>query len=98
MLAVAESYAGEFYLFSGVNLEVSSESTQPKRRYLTDGYCYSAQGVWRKLQDVPIPIAAAPGPAMEIKYRDRDLIVVMGGDRETNRKSRPRITKVFRRS
>ena len=52
MLAVAAAQAGEFFLFSGVDL-VDHGGEKPEREYLRDAYCYNPKSGWRRVADVP---------------------------------------------
>jgi N-acetylneuraminic acid mutarotase len=75
MLAVAGVLGGEFYLFSGARL-TSDANGKTVREYLNDAYAYSPQKGWRRISDVPRPVAAAPSPAISA----RQLQIVSGDD------------------
>jgi N-acetylneuraminate epimerase len=70
-LAVAGELDGEFYLIGGVDLVAG------KRRYLCGAYRYRPKSGWRRIADLPHPIAAAPSPAV---VRGRTLLIPGGDD------------------
>lgn len=71
MLHVAGVLNKSVYLFSGVEL------IDGNRKYLKDAYEYSSERGWKKIADLPYPLAAAPTPA----YRSGESnLVVFGGD------------------
>ncbi|PST83569.1 galactose oxidase [Pedobacter yulinensis] len=71
MLAVAGAVRNTFYLFSGVEL------ADGNRRYLKDAYAYDAHTGWKKLADLPSPVAAAASPAFTDKS---GALLIFGGD------------------
>jgi len=75
MLGVAGVADGSFYLISGVALHAGADG-RPVRDYLTDTYRFTPRRGWRRVADVPRPVAAAPGPAATVASR----VVVIGGD------------------
>lgn len=62
-LAVAGTYRGELFFFSGVTLSAGKDGAID-RQFLKDAYALRAEGSWRRLADLPFAVAAAPGPAM----------------------------------
>lgn len=66
MLAVTGTLNGNFYLFSGAELENGG------RNYLRDAYEYSPEHGWKKLADLPNATVAAPSPAFGL--------MIFGGD------------------
>ncbi len=77
MLAVAGTYEGSFYLFSGVKLGADAEG-KPMREYLRDAYCFTPGHGWKQLADLPRAAAAAPSPAHFVE--SLGLLVVSGDD------------------
>lgn len=76
ILGVAAAQGGAFLLFSGAALEADGDG-KAVRRYLRDAYRYSSGGGWKRLADVPVPVVAAPSPALAL---GASRIVVLGGD------------------
>jgi N-acetylneuraminate epimerase len=66
-LAMAAAMDGDFYLVGGVNL------VDGKRRYLRDAYRYNPKSGWRRVRDLPHPMAAAP-------CIGGDRLMILGGD------------------
>jgi N-acetylneuraminic acid mutarotase len=62
MLAMAAGYGGKFWLVGGVDL-VAGPGGMVERRYLRDAYCYDPAAGWKRIADLPVPLAAAPSPA-----------------------------------
>ncbi|HUT13975.1 MAG TPA: sodium/solute symporter, partial [Thermoguttaceae bacterium] len=67
--AVAAAQGGKFYLFSGFDLEPGPDG-KPKRKYLSDAYCFDPKKKddpqthgWTRIADVPHPVVAAPAIA-----------------------------------
>ncbi len=60
-LPVAASRAGDFFLFGGVGL--TAREGKPQRVYLRDVWRYRSGDGWRRVADLPHPLAAAPSPA-----------------------------------
>jgi N-acetylneuraminic acid mutarotase len=76
MLAVAAAFDGAFWLAGGVDLAPGKDG-KPERRYLRDTYRYDpARNTWRRISDLPDPVAAAPSPAPA----DETGFFVLGGD------------------
>lgn len=74
MLATAASMDGEFCVVGGVDLVRTGETAT--RRYLRDGYAFRPGNGWRRLPDLPVPVAAAPSPAPI----ERGGFLLLGGD------------------
>ncbi|MFO0847080.1 MAG: hypothetical protein U0871_00780 [Gemmataceae bacterium] len=72
MLAVAAGFGGAFWLVGGVDLV----GEKPDRRYLRDAYRYNPAGGWKRIADLPHPVAAAPSPAPT----DVTGFFLLGGD------------------
>lgn len=70
MLSVAGVVGDNFILCSGTALE------DGKRDYLKDAYAYDPGSGWRRLQDLPWPVVAAPSPA----YQKDSALYLFGGD------------------
>lgn len=75
MLAVAASDDKAFYLCGGVQLVPGKHGSE--RKYLRDAYRYSPDSGWRKLSPLPVPLAAAPSPAL---YAGGHFIILSGDD------------------
>ncbi|MEN6385342.1 MAG: sodium/solute symporter [Phycisphaerales bacterium] len=84
ILAVAAVQNDSFFIVSGCSL-YPAEDGSIKRKYLTDGYCYTkgingARGKWMKIADVPVPVSAAPSPAFT---SGQSHFIIAGGDTGT---------------
>lgn len=75
MLAVAAGFDGAFWLVGGVDL-VAGASGKAERKYLKDAYRYDPGKGWKRIADLPRPVAAAPSPAAT----DATGYFVLGGD------------------
>ena len=77
--------ARRFYLFGGTSLEAGRDG-QPLRTYLRDAYVFR-DGRWKRLADLPFPLAASPSPAATVKEK----LIIFGGDDapSTDPKSHP---------
>ena len=75
-LAAAGSQAGAFFLIGGVSLSGDADG-KPKRRYLGDAYRYDPATGWRRIADLPHPLAAAPSPAPAL---GPSHLLLLGGD------------------
>lgn len=75
MLAVAAAFDGTFWLAGGVDL-VAGKGGKAERRYLKDAYRYDPGKGWRRVADLPYPVAAAPSPAPA----DASGFYLLGGD------------------
>lgn len=76
MLAVAGSWAGGFFLFSGVEL-TGDANGKPVRHYLKDAYRFTPDRGWKRLADLPRAAVAAPSPAIS---SGNELLIVSGDD------------------
>jgi N-acetylneuraminate epimerase len=76
MLAVAGVCDGDFFLFSGVELN-PDPAGKPVRHYLKDAYRFTPRKGWRPICDLSRAAAAAPSPAI---LRQGQLLVVSGDD------------------
>ncbi|MCH5720073.1 galactose oxidase [Niabella hibiscisoli] len=63
MLGVAGQINGEFYLLSGTSLMVPKDDSAVHRQYLKNGFIFNPAKGWRKIKELPHPVAAAPTPA-----------------------------------
>lgn len=59
ILAVAAGFDDAFWLVSGIDLVAGTK----QRRYLKDAYRYDHHTGWKRIADLPRPVAAAPSPA-----------------------------------
>lgn len=75
MLAVAAGFEGAFWFMSGADL-VAGAGGKAERKYLADAYRYTPGKGWKRLADLPRPIAAAPSPAPT----DESGFYILGGD------------------
>ncbi len=75
MLAAAAAFDGAFWLVGGVDLTAGKDG-KPERKYLRDAYRYDAANGWKRVADLPHPVAAAPSPAPA----DATGIYLLGGD------------------
>lgn len=73
MLAVAAACDGAFWLVGGVDLLPGAVA---KRRYLRDAYRYKTGPGWKRVADLPLPLAAAPSPVPA----DAAGFWILGGD------------------
>jgi len=99
--SVSASHEGDFYLFSGFNLQYGSEGSV-NRKLLKDAYRYRpgktdiTDGEWTKLMDLPRGVAAAPSPAFTVGMAH---IVIAGGiDEETLKFTDPQTHPGFNES
>jgi len=75
-LAAAGVQGGEFFLFGGVSLAAGPEG-KPVRTYLRDAFAWRAGRGWRRIADLPSPLAAAPSPA---PAAGQAFLLLAGGD------------------
>ncbi len=75
-LAAAGVQGGEFFLFGGVSLAPGPDG-KPVRTYLRDAYAWRAGRGWRRIADLPRPLAAAPSPA---PAAGQAFLLLAGGD------------------
>lgn len=77
MLAVCGVVGDTFFVFSGVGLHAGLDG-KPVRTYLKDAYSFVPAQGWRRLADLPHPVAAAAAPAPVTP--DGQLLVLTGDD------------------
>jgi N-acetylneuraminic acid mutarotase len=78
MLAAAGTFDGKVYLFGGVHL--FSSGPQMEREYLKDCWVYTPGKGWKKITDLPFPLAATPSPALALS----SSLLLFGGDDGSN--------------
>ncbi len=78
ILPVLVAQGGAVYLISGAEL-LPSDGSGPSRRYLNDAYRYQPGKGWRRIQDAPRPVVAAPAIAAGQAH-----IMIFGGDDGAN--------------
>jgi N-acetylneuraminic acid mutarotase len=77
-LAAAGVLQRQLVLVGGVALS-ADPAGKPARRYLNDAYAYDPmRATWRRLADLPNPVAAAPSPLTAVA--DTRLLVLGGDD------------------
>jgi SSS family transporter len=82
ILPVVAVQDGAFFVFSGCEL-LTDDNENVQRKYLTDGYRFTPSdgkgvtGRWKRIADVPVPVVAAPTPAVSA---GQSHILVFGGD------------------
>ena len=74
MLAMAAGFDGQFWLVGGVDLV--EKDGKAERRYLKDAYRYDPKSGWKRIADLPTPLAAATSPAPF----DKSGVHILGGD------------------
>ncbi len=78
MLATAGTADGKVYLFGGVELTTAPGDSTLRRSYLKDCWEYTpSSGGWKRIQDMPNPVAAAPTPAYNA---GQSHLMLFGGD------------------
>lgn len=77
MLAMAGSLDGKFYVFGGVRLVRKDSTATLSRAYLRDAWAWDGKKGWRRLADLPWPLAAAPTPAFRA---GQSHLLLVGGD------------------
>ena len=92
MLATAAAVDGALYVIGGVDV-APDRAGKPQRRYLRDALRYDPRGGWRRVADLPYPLAAAPSPAPA----DQHGFYVPGGDDGTQLATPPDQHHGFRR-
>ena len=93
MLAVAAGFDGAFWLAGGVDL-VAGAGGKAERRYLKDVYRYAPATGWKRVADLPGPLAAGPSPAPT----DAAGFYVLGGDDGSQVKTAPDEHRGFSRA
>ncbi|HRP54908.1 sodium/solute symporter [Agriterribacter sp.] len=82
MLATAATADGKVYVLGGVELVTQPGDSVLKRNYLKDCWEYTpADQSWKRIADLPHPVAAAPGPAYNA---GQSHIMLFGGDNGEN--------------
>lgn len=77
MLAMAGGLDGKCYVFGGVRLIRKKGASALSRVYLNDAWVLEDAKGWRRIADLPWPLAAAPSPA----YRaGQSHLIIFGGD------------------
>ncbi len=78
MLAIAAAFDKAFYVVGGIDLPPGPAKLggPPVRQYLGDAYRYDPATGWKRLADLPHPLAAAPSPAAT----DEAGLLIFGGD------------------
>jgi SSS family solute:Na+ symporter len=76
MLAMAGTQEGSVFVFGGVHLVKTTDSTL-QREYLKDGWQYTPGKGWKRIADLPHPLAAAPTPAYTA---GQSHLLLFGGD------------------
>lgn len=74
ILCSVGSYEEKLYVFGGV--ELFEEQGKVKRRYLNDAYVLEPKKGWRRLADIPEPLAASATPTPSWKGK----LYLVGGD------------------
>jgi N-acetylneuraminic acid mutarotase len=92
MLATAAAVDGALWVAGGVDLSPGPDG-KARRRYLRDVLRYDPRGGWRRVADLPYPVAAAPFPAPV----DNGGFYVLGGDDGTQSATPPGEHRGFRR-
>ncbi len=75
ILAAAAATKDRFWLIGGAEI-TRDDDGKPRRRYLTDAYCYRLGQGWSRLADLPRPSVAAPSPCPVIETGP----ILLGGD------------------
>lgn len=74
-LAIAGAHDRTFYLVGGTSLEAGRDG-KPVRTYLRDAYAFRHGTGWKRIADLPFPLAASPSPAATVNGK----LVIFGGD------------------
>lgn len=74
-LAIAGAYGRMFCMVGGTSLDAGADG-QPVRTYLKDAYAYNSVGGWKRIADLPFPLAASPSPAATVNGK----LIIFGGD------------------
>ena len=76
ILPVAAVAGDAFHVVSGATLAPDA-SGNTVRAYLTDAWVYQPGSGWSSIAPVPVPVVAAPGPAIPL---GQDRFLIAGGD------------------
>ena len=93
MLAMAASFDGAFWLIGGVDL-APGKAGKIERKYLRDAYRYAPKTGWKRIAELPQPLAAAPSPAPA----NPTGFFILGGDDGTQVSSTPQQHKGFKKT
>jgi SSS family transporter len=77
MLATVGTLNGDLFVFSGTDLVPQGEPDSLVREYLKDAWRFTPRSGWFRLQDLPEPRVAAPGPAIPMGMAH---LLLLGGD------------------
>jgi solute:Na+ symporter, SSS family len=77
MLAVAGTQEGKVFVFGGVHLVKPAGDSTTHREYLKDCWQYHPGKGWKRIADLPHPLAAAPTPAYTA---GQSHLLLFGGD------------------
>ncbi len=77
MLAMAGALDGKIYVFGGVHLVPAGDSIAFRREYLQDAWMFDATAGWKRISNLPHPLAAAPSPAFAA---GQSHLLLIGGD------------------
>lgn len=84
ILATVAANQESLFVFGGAKL-ISQEDGSTSRKYLQDAYAYTQAAGWKRLPDLPEPLAASPSPAPVMQSK----IYVFGGDNGSQLNSEP---------
>lgn len=76
MFSIVGTDNDNFFLFGGVHLTNSSDGSGMNREYLKDSWLFNRNTGWKRIADMPGPLAAAPSPA----YMANMSLIIFGGD------------------
>lgn len=79
ILATAAIFDNILYVVGGAELYADKDGAV-KRTYLKDSYRYDPGTGWKKIADLPVPIVAAPSPALS----NNQGFLILGGDDGAN--------------
>jgi solute:Na+ symporter, SSS family len=77
MLATAGTLRDQLYVFGGVDLIPDPQGGGLVREYLAEAWRFNPKTGWQQLADMPVALAAAPGPAAQV---GGNHLFVLGGD------------------
>ena len=81
MLAAAGTMEDDIYIFGGVHLKPVHPDSLPVRDYLKDCWKYTPATGWKRVADLPHPLAASPYPAYNA---GQSHLMLFGGDDGSN--------------